>query len=250
MKVLIIEDEPAAQQHLADLLEASMYDVTVSGTAGSVKQAIELIGGSKNIELIFLDIQLSDGLVFEIFKRIPVEIPIIFTTAYDKYLLEAFQVQSIGYLLKPITLKNLEDAIEKNQKMASYYQSGWQNQIEQLLTNKGMATRKRFLVKIGTSFKPIHLEDVAAFFREDLVYLITEDGSRYPIDESLDSLESQIDSSLFIRLNRKTFVRKSFVKNLEQYTGSKLLVSLKINLPFEIIVSQEKATWVKNELGN
>lgn len=252
MNVLIIEDEISSRNHLTALLESSPYPVKVVGTGASVQEAMQLLRQGEGIDLVFLDIHLSDGSAFEIFRNLKVDTPIIFTTAYDRYVLDAFAVNSIAYLLKPITQAALDEAIQKHISVVGHHLQAWQIRLENLIKSVSVPAernlKKRFLVKVGIKFTPIEIDRIACFYRDNIVYLFTLEGEKYPINESLDILESQLDPDEFIRLNRQVLVRKSFIVNLEQYTSSKLLVTFRIPLPFEVVVSQEKASWVKENL--
>lgn len=250
MNVLIVEDEASARDHLLDLLKDE--EVSIVGTIASIEEAVSYLSKDHSLDLLFMDIHLSDGSAFEIFRKVDVQTPIIFTTAYDQYLQDAFGVHSIAYLLKPITRKNLHEALDKHRKLSAYYQQEWGQQMKGLLehlTRQGESFRQRFLVKVGLKFKPVEITQVDAFFRDEAVYLFTNTDEKYPINDSLDAIEHQIDMSAFIRLNRQVIVRKNFIENLEQYPGSKLLAKTKKPLPLQIIVSQEKASWVKESLG-
>lgn len=252
MRVLIIEDEEAAREHLEHLLQKSQYNMCIAGTASSVHDSIILLEQNPSVDLIFADIHLSDGSAFDLFKKVMIKTPIIFTTAYDEFVLNAFEVQSIAYLLKPITPKKIDEVMHKYLAMGEHYKEQWQNNVDELigkLSGGKSGLKKRFLVKIGPKYFPLEVSNINAFYRNDLVFLLTRDGKKYPLNESLDVLESQLNPSDFIRVSRQVIIRKTFIKSLEQYTGGKLLVLPEKPLPFDIIVSQEKALWLKHQLS-
>lgn len=255
MITLIIEDEKPAARLLQRKLEK--LDVTVETMLHSVEEAVEWFGNNQHPDLIFLDIQLSDGLSFEIFEKIDIKSAIIFTTAYDEYALKAFKLNSIDYLLKPIDEDDLETAVSKFKSRipkASIENSNLQldfEQIRQMLSNPFAKTFKtRFTVKIGQHLKVITTEEIECFFSENKgTYIHTYDNRDYLIDSTLEILEQELDKKDFFRVSRKFIVPLKAIKEIQVYTNSRLKVILPTYKEDEVIVSREKVQDFKSWLG-
>jgi two-component system LytT family response regulator len=253
IKVLIIEDEAPAARRLQKMLEATEKDIEVIAHLDSVESSVKWLDAHDNeADLIFMDIQLSDGISFEIFNKTTVSAPVIFTTAYDEYSLKAFKVNSIDYLLKPITPDDLSQALDKYEKLTK---GGLRHEpidkIDALLRSLNLknAYKSRFLVKIGDKYYSIPTENIAYFYTEEkAVYLYTYDKIRYPLDQSLDEIEKSLDPGQFFRLNRQFIAHVSAVYKLHAYFNGKLKVNLKPEADHEIIVSRDKASILKEWL--
>ncbi len=242
MKVLIIEDEKPAARRLARLLEEQ--GMAVSHMLHSVEESVEWFQDNPHPDLIFLDIQLSDGLSFEIFDIIEVHSAIIFTTAYDEYALQAFKLNSIDYLLKPIDEEELEVAVKKykglnsaENKMALDFED-----IKKLLVNPlEREYKKRFTAKVGQHIKIINAEDIECFYSENKgTYAATSDGRNYLLDTTLENLENEIAPEVFFRVSRKFYVNVNHIKDIVSYTNSRLNIKLNRFNEQEIIVSRER----------
>ncbi|MCL6272938.1 LytTR family DNA-binding domain-containing protein [Muricauda sp. 2012CJ35-5] len=242
MNVIIIEDEKPAARRLSRLLME--LNVEVSQMLHSVEESIEWFQNNPHPDLIFLDIQLSDGLSFEIFDSIEVKSAIIFTTAYDEYALQAFKLNSIDYLLKPIDDEELENAVKKyrdfkpeNQKISVDF-----NDIKKLLVNPlEREYKKRFTVKVGQHLKIINAEDVECFYSENKgTYAATSEGRNYLLDTTLEHLEEELSPQLFFRVSRKFYVNVNHINDIISYTNSRLQIKLKRFGEQEIIVSRER----------
>ncbi|SEK38587.1 two component transcriptional regulator, LytTR family [Maribacter orientalis] len=245
MKTIIIEDEKPAARRLSRMLES--LDLNVSTMLHSVEEAINWFQNNEHPDLIFLDIQLSDGLSFEIFDVIEVHSAIIFTTAFDEYALQAFKLNSIDYLLKPIDDEDLEQAVHKYQtrfksktepnKIALDFED-----IKKLLVNPlEREYKKRFTAKVGQHIKIINSEDVECFYSENKgTYAATKDGRDYLLDTTLEQLEGELKPQVFFRVSRKFFVNIDYIKDIISYTNSRLQIKLNNNPQLEIIVSREK----------
>ncbi|WP_299485858.1 LytR/AlgR family response regulator transcription factor [uncultured Allomuricauda sp.] len=242
MHAIIIEDEKPAARRLNRLL--SELDVEVSIMLHSVEESIEWFQNNQHPDLIFLDIQLSDGLSFEIFDIIEVKSAIIFTTAYDEYALQAFKLNSIDYLLKPIDDDELEIAVKKyqnfkpeNQKIAVDF-----NDIKKLLVNPlEREYKKRFTVKVGQHLKIINADDVECFYSENKgTYAATLDGRNYLLDTTLEQLEEELSPKTFFRISRKFYVNVNHINDIISYTNSRLQIKLNRFNEQEIIVSRER----------
>ncbi len=248
MNVLIIEDEKPAARRLQRML--ATLGIEVNTLLHSVEEAINWFRTETHPDLIFLDIQLSDGLSFEIFEEVKVESAIIFTTAYDEYALKAFKLNSVDYLLKPIDEDELKVAVEKyNSTSASIAEVQLDiNAIRKLLINPvDRKYKKRFTIKIGQHFKIIHVDEIECFYSEHkATYIHTNGGRNYLIDHSLEHWQEQVDPSQFFRVNRTFMVHINGIKDIIAYTNSRLKLVLHTYNEAEIIVSRERVKEFKN----
>ena len=242
MNVIIIEDEKPAARRLNRLLEA--LGVEVSTMLHSVDESIEWFQNNPHPDLIFLDIQLSDGLSFEIFDMIEVKSAIIFTTAFDEYALQAFKLNSIDYLLKPIDDEELEQAVKKYKNLQSENQniSIDFEDIKKLLVNPlEREYKKRFTVKVGQHIKIVNADDVECFYSENKgTYAATSEGRNYLLDTTLEQLEGELSPEIFFRVSRKFYVNLNHIKDIISYTNSRLKIKLNRFDEQEIIVSRER----------
>ena len=242
MNVIIIEDEKPAARRLSRLLEE--LDVQVSVMLHSVEEAINWFQENEHPDLIFLDIQLSDGLSFEIFDVVEVKSAIVFTTAYDEYALQAFKLNSIDYLLKPIDDEELEIAVKKykalkpkSQKLALDF-----DDIKKLLVNPvEREYKKRFTARVGQHLKIINADEVECFYSENKgTYAATSDGRNYLLDTTLEHLESELEPKTFFRVSRKFYININHIKDIISYTNSRLQIKVNHFSEQEIIVSRER----------
>lgn len=242
MNVIIIEDEKPAARRLGRLL--AELDVEVSTMLHSVEESLSWFQENEHPDLIFLDIQLSDGLSFEIFDIVDVKSAIIFTTAYDEYALQAFKLNSIDYLLKPIDDEELESAVNKYRslKPKSKKLSLDFEDIKKLLVNPlEREYKKRFTAKVGQHLKIINSDDVECFYSENKgTYAATSDGRNYLLDTTLENLEEELQPNTFFRVSRKFYVNINFIKDIISYTNSRLQIKLNSFSEQEIIVSRER----------
>ncbi|WP_411031907.1 LytR/AlgR family response regulator transcription factor [Spongiimicrobium sp. 3-5] len=242
MKVIIIEDEKPAARRLSRLLE--VLGIQVTTMLYSVEESIQWFQENQHPDLIFLDIQLSDGLSFEIFDAINVNSAIIFTTAYDEYALQAFKLNSIDYLLKPIDDEDLEKAVEKYKKLKPSSQKIAVDfdDIKKLLVNPlEREYKKRFTVRVGQHLKIINANDVECFYSENKgTYAATSDGRNYLLDTTLENLETELAPNLFFRVSRRFYVNINHIKDIVSYTNSRLKIKLNRYNDQEIIVSRER----------
>ncbi|AEI51162.1 LytR/AlgR family response regulator transcription factor [Runella slithyformis] len=246
MKALIIEDEYPAAERLTKLIQKAGTGIEVTDVIGSIEAARGWFATHKAPDLIFSDIQLSDGLSFVIFEEIPLKSPIIFTTSYDEYAIKAFKVKSIDYLLKPIKPQELTAAIEKYRALTgSHSPQEYGLKIQSLLDSLPMAGRKfktRFLVKQQEQLVPIHQHEIAYFFTtNELVCLVRHDNRQFLVDYTLEELEKLLDTAHFFRLNRQYIAALSAVKNIHTYFNGKLKLELHPEPMQEILISREKA---------
>tara|TARA_R100001369_G_scaffold92146_2_gene135715 strand:- start:549 stop:1304 length:756 start_codon:yes stop_codon:yes gene_type:complete len=242
MEVLIIEDEKPSARRLKRMLEK--LDVTVKHTLHSVEESIQWFSNNPQPELIFLDIQLSDGLSFEIFDEVSITSSIIFTTAYDEYALQAFKLNSIDYLLKPIDQEDLEKAVEKYKTFKPQQQNVQLNfeDIKKMLTNPvEREYKKRFTTKIGQHLKMISVDDIECFYSENKgTYAHTTEGRDYLLDTTLEQLENELAPETFFRVNRTFFININAIKDIISYTNSRLQLKLNSYSNQDIIVARER----------
>ncbi|WP_121965766.1 LytTR family DNA-binding domain-containing protein [Myroides sp. N17-2] len=244
ISIVIIEDEKPAARSLERKLEKLGYSSMIN--LSSVEEAVVWFGSNKEPDLIFLDIQLSDGLSFEIFEQVHINSSIIFTTAYDEYALRAFKLNSIDYLLKPIQEDELKQAIDKfqNNRTAIF---GFNQQFDLfkqfMSTSNAVEYKERFAVKVGAQIKIILRSEIVCFYSENkATYVQTTEGRNYIIDYTLEELEKMVDPVDFFRMSRKFIVSIHSIKDIYSYSNSRLKLNL-VNLESEdLIVSREKVT--------
>ena len=250
MRVIIIEDEKPSARRLQRMLKS--LDVEAETMLHSVEESIEWFQNNEHPDLIFLDIQLSDGLSFEIFETIDIKSAIIFTTAYDEYALQAFKLNSIDYLLKPIDEDDLKTAVEKFKSRAPQKQSVTLDfsDIKKLLVNPiEREYKKRFSVKVGQHLKLINIEDIECIYSENKgTYAHTVEGRNYLLDMTLDQLENELEPHVFFRISRKFYVNINAIKDIISYTNSRLQIKLNHYNEQEIIVARERVKDFKNWL--
>lgn len=251
MNIIIIEDEKPAARLLQRKVEK--FELKVSMMLHSVEEAVEWFQNNPHPDLIFLDIQLSDGLSFEIFDRVEIKSAVIFTTAYDEYALKAFKLNSIDYLLKPIDEDDLEIAIAKFKARTPKKENSQFDfeQIKRMFSNPADKTYKtRFTVKIGQHLKVIMIDEVECFYSENKgTYLHTTDNRDYLLDTTLEVLEQELNPIDFFRISRKFIIPLKSVKEIVMYSNSRLKVILPTYKQEEVIVSREKVSDFKEWIG-
>jgi DNA-binding LytR/AlgR family response regulator len=240
MNVLIVEDEIHTAKNLAKNIKLIEPQTNILQIIDSVEDAIDFFKQKNEIDLIFMDIQLSDGISFDIFKEIEIDIPLIFTTSFNEYAIKAFEVNSIDYLLKPIEPKNLEKSLEKFHKKTSKEKSN--PNFEALLTlinQQNKEFKSRFLVKTPKGLQTIAIADLAYFYIENqIVFLKTKEAKRHIIDIKLEEIESSIDPKMFFRLSRQCIANIESIKEIHNYFNNTLKIELNPPLDQEIIVSR------------
>lgn len=245
MKVLIIEDEQPAAHKLIRLLEEADKQIKVIDVLASIEQTINWLAVHPGPELIFMDIQLEDGISFEIFETCKIQTPVIFTTAYDEYALKAFKVNSIDYLLKPIAPDDLKAALDKfnvlHRQQANY------SRLESIISQLQPKTKERFLIKIGEHYRSVQTLSIHCFFiMERNTFIQTDTGKTYPIDYSLDKIEQLVDPGQFFRINRNFIVNFSAIQDILIYSSGRLKIILNGWTEKEdILVSRERVTEFK-----
>ena len=259
MRTIIIEDEYLAVQHLRHLLRHHPA-IDVVAVLASVAEAVQWLGGSPAPDLIFADIQLSDGLSFEVFDAVRVRAPIIFTTSFNDYALRAFTLLSLDYLLKPIQAADLARSLEKHaywqaQHTPQQQQQGTEAQFEkvqQLLAQFAPSQpryRQRFLVPAGEQLLPVAVEEIAyCFTLHELVYLVRHDGRKFSLEHTLEKLETMLDPAVFFRLNRQYLVSLKAIDKMYPYFAGKLKIELLPARDEEILVSRDRTPLLKRWL--
>jgi len=247
MNVIIIEDEARAANHLTRLIAKIAPDMKVIARLESVRDAVPFLLANTNIGLIFSDVQLADGLSFEIFRQVPVKCPIIFTTAYDHYAIEAFKTNGIDYLLKPIEEERLQKAIEKVKQFRPAIS------LEEILavanTSANKTYKSRFMVKVGDKIRSIPIDEILAFYSlEKATYILTTGNRNYCIDYALDQLEALLDPNIYFKINRKYIVSIQACTNILAWTNSRLRLKIEGINDQDIIVARERVQDFKNWL--
>ena len=243
MKVLIIEDEPFARTELIRIMNATGRDFTVTGQIDTVEDSVKWLKSHPQPELIFLDIQLADGLSFEIFRQVNVSSPVIFTTAYDEYAIKAFQVNSIDYLLKPIRQEALENSLRKLDELRNVLSPArpWieNAQMENLLRMIGREYKTRILLKTGDQVRSVEMEEVAYFYaEEDVVFAMLKNKHRAIVDYTLNQLETELDPKNFHRLTRGCIAHVTSIKKVSRYFNSRLIVEIEPPMEEKLLVSR------------
>jgi len=240
MNCLIVEDEKVAAVRLSGLIKKYDPTIDITGIVQSVKNAVQWLNTHQAPDLIFMDIQLADGLSFEIFEQTIVKTPVIFTTAYDEYALKAFKVNSIDYLLKPVDLNELKNAIDKF-KANNLHKEIPVQVFDNILHSLTKNYKNKFVIKVGEHIKVFSTEDIQCFYSmEKYTFLQNNSGRDYAISYSLNQLEDLLDPSMFFRINRKFIVSLPAITDIVSYSNSRLRVKLKSNDSDELILSREK----------
>ncbi len=252
MKVFIIEDEIPAANRLAKLLQQQNDDIEIAHKADSIESAVQYLQNSPVIDLVFMDIQLADGLSFDIFEQVEVKTPVIFTTAFDQYTLKAFKVNSIDYLLKPIDEKELEKALDK---YYNFYQQkkedNFSDRMMKLMQDINVVKYKeRLLIKRGQQLSYLKTENTAYCFADGkLCYAVDFNGVKYLLENNLGHLEEQLQPSSFYRINRHLLVNIDAVKKVHTWLGGRLKLEIVPATTAETVVSRERVNGFKEWLG-
>jgi two-component system response regulator LytT len=255
MNILIIEDENLAAQRLEKLVKEIDTTIAIKGITDSIDSSVEWLQSNPVPDLILMDIELADGQSFEIFTRVEVKSPVIFTTAYDEFALKAFKVNSIDYLLKPVKSDDLKNSLQKlkSLKDTTVKLDGMQNikhLLEGLYQQNQEQFRTRFLAKAGQRFVPIDTEEIAYFYSEDkMVFLKTRSNQRYLLDFNLEQLEKELDPKAFFRANRQFILSNKSILDIHSWFNGKLKVKVNPATTEEVIISRDKASEFKTWMG-
>jgi DNA-binding LytR/AlgR family response regulator len=250
LNAIIIEDERPAVESLVSTIAAVADDIHVIATLNSVKESIEYLATNPPADIIFSDVQLGDGLSFEIFSQSGNRTPVIFITGYDEFMLNAFEYNGIDYLLKPVDKEGLRKALVKYRMLEKHFAS--HTSMNNLLQYIGNHKKKRLVVKKGLENISLRLEDVVLFYTENkIVYVIDRTGKKYLSDKNLGELEESLDENIFFRVNRQYIININFIKGFKSYEKVKLQVDLTLpELNHCIIVSQETAPQFREWMYN
>ncbi len=251
MKVVIIEDETPAAKRLAKLLNNYSNDIEVIYQADSIESSVRYLATLPNIDLIFMDIQLADGLSFDIFEQTTITAPVIFTTAFDQYTLKAFKVNSIDYLLKPIDENELQKSLEKYQQLYPKTSNNFSDKILKLVQDmNAVKYKERLLIKRGQQLSYLKIENTAYCFADGkLCYAVDFNGTKFLLENNLSQLEEQLQPDNFYRINRHLLVNIEAVKKVHTWLGGRLKVEVCPATTAETIVSRERVNGFKEWLG-
>ena len=248
MKILIIEDEHYAAKRLKSMVQHILPTATILEPLDSVEESKLWFANNHEPDLVFMDIQLADGLSFKIFEDVKFVCPVIFITAFDEFAIDAFKLNSVDYLLKPIEEQQLKSAIEKFKKFhgnSSIHNIDWQELSRSLYANKEVY-KKRFLIKTGTAFQYLNTCDIALFYSEESIsFAINKMGKRLIVDNTLDKIESSLDPTQFFRISRKHIVSVSEINKIHPHLNSRLKLELNQKNDQDLIVSREKVKQFK-----
>jgi len=251
MKVLLVEDEPLAVERLENLIRQQKPDVQVVGRLDSIKRTIQWFRGEGVADIVFMDIQLADGVSFEIFDQVEVNIPVIFTTAFNEYALKAFKVNSIDYLLKPVTPEELKAAFSKYEKLTggAVTREKMAESIGYAIQMLGKKYKERFVIKVGEHLRSVETKDILFFYsQEKTTFAQATDGRTHILDFTLDQLEGLTDPARYFRINRKYLVGMDSLQDMISFTNSRLKLVLKKSDDKDVIVARERVQEFKNWL--
>jgi DNA-binding LytR/AlgR family response regulator len=251
MNILIIEDEPQAAQRLDTLVKTLIPGACVLNKIDSVSKSVRWIKSNPAPDLIFMDIQLADGISFQIFEQCEVKAPVIFTTAYDEYALKAFKVNSIDYILKPVDKDDLETALNKYHQLTGNTKSTniMLDNIQQAIEMMTKKYKTRFIIKVGEHLRSIEVTDISFFVSiEKATFCYTSEGRKNILDFTLDQLEELVDPGKFFRINRKYIVSAVAIQDMISYTNSRLKLVLRNSSDHDVIVARERVQEFKEWL--
>lgn len=227
MKALIIEDEVRAREHLANLLVSHFPQMEVVGAIGSVKEAVEWISSNPAPDVIFMDVELTDGTSFDIFTQVDIPSPVVMTTAYDQYAVHAFEVNAVDYLLKPFGLPELQRAISRlaSGQVAKPSSEAVRNLLDQV-------RKEKFLIRLNNRIVPVRTADIAYFYSEAKnSFIVTTSGASYVMDESLDAIAGTLDPSAFFRISRSCIISEGVIDSVSRLMGGRLQVTPRRGIP-------------------
>ncbi|MBQ9138604.1 MAG: response regulator transcription factor [Alistipes sp.] len=248
MRLLIIEDETAAAHNLQSILRTVTPQAEVVDVIDTVVDSIEWFENNPMPDLVFMDIHLSDGESFKIFDKVEITCPVVFTTAYDQYALKAFQVNSIDYLLKPITESAVQRAVDKWHTLTGADRNEYRSRVESMVAEQ-RNSRHSFLVRFRDKLIPVGQDDIAyCYTSEEKVFAFGYNGERYPMEYTLEALQGMLPPTKFYRANRQFIISRDAVADISVWFGSRLAVNLKVATPEKIIVSKARVPEFKQWL--
>ncbi len=247
MRVVIIEDETAAAQNLSAILRKNYPDIEIVDTIDTVVDSVEFFRSEPKLDLAFMDIHLADGSSFRIFDNVEVATPIIFTTAYDQYAIEAFKVNSIDYLRKPINEEGVQRAIDKWQRLTAVERKEYSERVSEVAHTR--PTEQTFLVHFRDKIIPLQSQDIAFLHTfEERVTAYCHGGEKYQIDQTLEALQAKLSGGEFFRANRQFIISRKAVKDISVWFGSRLTVNLTIATPERIVIPKARVHEFKSWL--
>lgn len=247
MNIVIIEDEHLAAEKLERYLLKYDASIIVLKVLSSISEAVNWFQNNSNYDVVFMDIQLTDGLSFEIFNQVKINKPVIFSTAFDEYAVDAFKVNSIDYVLKPITFTDISKAMSKLKTMQNLFNADTVKKVAEIVHQK--KEKDRFLVRLGNHIHSIKTEEIALFYAEGrTVYLVTKENKKFIIDFKLEDVNNVLNSKTFFRVNRSFIININAIKDVIVYSNSRLKIAPKVAIDKEIIVSREKVSAFKTWL--
>ncbi len=250
MKTIIIEDENLTAKRLGGLLQKYDPNMQVLAILPSVEEVVDWLDLHPEPDLVFMDIHLEDDLAFRIFERTGLRAPVIFTTAYDEYMIQAFKVNSIDYLLKPINYDELVQALEKFKSLSKQFTQHNLNALLQIIGQKEPQYKSRFMITVGTKIRSIETKEIAYFYSEEkMTFMVTKEGQHLPIDFSLDKLNTLLDPKAFYRISRQVLVSFSSIQTVHAFSKGKLKLDLAPKAKIDAFVSSDRMTDFKNWLG-
>jgi DNA-binding LytR/AlgR family response regulator len=252
MNIIIIEDELKTARSLENMILTLRPHANISGRYQSVEESVENLSNREAPDLIFMDVQLADGLCFEIFKKVKISCPVVFCTAFDEYSLEAFKANGVDYILKPFSKESVSEALNKVDDLRNFFQQKTVPHLQNLLAKLQAPSEKTsFLVFKNQKYTTVQTLNIAFFFiRNEVTSLVTFDKQEFVLNQSLDQVAAGVSSRQFFRINRQYLVNFKAIKEIEHYFLRKLLVRLVIDTPDKLTINKEKAnafmTWMED----
>lgn len=250
MKILIIEDEKHTAQRLEHLVLELKPEAQIVAMLSSVKSALDWFNNNEEPDLIFQDIQLGDGLCFEIYDVIDIKAPIVFTTAYSEYALKSFELNSISYVVKPYDKSDLQKVFEKYEDVKLHFKLPEAALLQEILVQKKTIFKRRFLIKIGEQYHVLNAKDIAfVVFDHGLSFAYTFNNERFPLDISMNELADQLDPNVFFRINRQSIINSASIKKISNWFNARLKLETEPKEAVEFVVSREKVKDFKEWLN-
>lgn len=254
MNIIIIEDEFRAAKSLQNIIAELKPESKITGVYDSIETSIEALSNDSKPDLIFMDIHLSDGLSFEIFKQVEITCPVIFCTAFDQYMLDAFKSKGVDYVLKPFSREDIAEALRKVDELKKFFQKNELPDLEALLqkiTQPQVPSKSSFLVFKNQKYTTISTENIAYFFiHNEITHLMTFDKQQFQLTQTLGQIAEQVSQKQFFRVNRQYIVNFNAIKEMEHYFQRKILVKLIIETPEQLLINKEKShsffTWLED----
>ena len=248
IRIVLLEDEELTAKRIRQLVTDCEPSARVVATIPSVRGAVEWLSKNETPDLFLMDVHLEDDLVFQLFTKLTIKTPVIFITAYDEYIIQAFRVNSIDYLLKPVERGQLKAALEKFKSVGEYYSQASLHALRSYLAEDNF--RERFMISVGKKMTTISVDDIAFFMLESRsVFLMSSDGQHLPLDYSLDALTQMLDPKRFFRVNRQCIVSMSSIRSALQYSAGKIKLELSPSPKQEVLVSGDRMSDFKDWFG-